>query len=201
MEQNTVLKQHALNEDMPEFIPSVEIRRLKAVLTQKNMPISHFKDYDECRKEYVKQIETENEQLRCEVKRLESGIKGVEHEKELLTQNLFKARKNKEPMFVPELKSLMESGDMTVSEYERFMKLYAYWLEHRNMVNFYKSRLKTGRQSTKDLMGDIKSIKEILIKAGDMELLDELSSCMLRITAHLDTLMQRLSSAEEDELP
>ena len=63
---------------------------------------------------------------------------------------------------------------------------------------FYKSRLKTGRGSVKDLKGDIQSIKAILMNAGDMELLDRLSERLLSMTAHLDTLQQRLSSGVDD---
>lgn len=107
--------------------------------------------------------------------------------------------KKKEPLFASELKELLEAGDMTATEYEKFLKLYAYWLQHRNDVMFYKSRLKTGCSSVKDLKKDLKAIKEVLSHAGDMELLDRLSDKMLAMTAHLDTLQQRLSSADDDE--
>ena len=63
---------------------------------------------------------------------------------------------------------------------------------------FYKSRLKTGRGSVKDLKSDIQSIKAILMNAADMELLDRLSERMLSMTAHLDTLQQRLSSGVDE---
>lgn len=168
------------NKGLPEFVPKTEIRRLRTVIDQKNAAIEAFKEYDEERKQYIHQLEDD---------------------KKFLENELAKYMKKKEPLFASELKKLLEAGDMTATEYEKFMKLYAYWLQHRNDVIFYKSRLKTGRSSVKDLKKDLKAIKEVLSHVSDMELLDRLSDKMLAMTAHLDTLQQRLSSFENDDVP
>lgn len=183
---------YVLNKGLPRFVGQTEIKRLRKVVDEKNALIEKFKKYDEERKEYYKNIQDL-------VDRLESENSELKKENAKLQTNVEKLRKKQEPLFAPELRGLMESGDMTASEYEKFMNLYAYWLQHRNDVMFYKSRLKTGRGSVKDLKSDIQSIKAILMNAGDMELLDRLSERMLSMTAHLDTLQQRLSS-EVDEV-
>lgn len=182
---------YVLNKGMPRFVGQTEIKRLRKVVEEKNALIEKFKKYDEERKEYYKNIQDL-------VDRLESENSELKKENTKLLTNVEKLRKKQEPLFAPELRGLMESGDMTASEYEKFMNLYAYWLQHRNDVMFYKSRLKTGRGSVKDLKSDIQSIKAILMNAGDMELLDRLSERMLSMTAHLDTLQQRLSSGIDE---
>lgn len=133
------------------------------------------------------------------VDRLTDEKKVLQEEKANLLKTIENLRKKQEPLFAPELRKLMECGDLTATEYEKFMKLYAYWLQHRNDVMFYKSRLKQGRSSVKDLRKDLKGINEILLMAGNMELLDKLSQKMLAMTAHLDTLQSRLSSADDEE--
>ena len=182
---------YVLNKGLPRFVGQTEIKRLRKVVEEKNALIEKFKKYDEERKEYYKNIQDL-------VDRLESENSELKKENAKLQTNVEKLRKKQEPLFAPELRGLMESGDMTASEYEKFMNLYAYWLQHRNDVMFYKSRLKTGRGSVKDLKSDIQSIKAILMNAGDMELLDRLSERMLSMTAHLDTLQQRLSSGVDE---
>ena len=182
---------YVLNKGLPRFVGQTEIKRLRKVVEEKNALIEKFKKYDEERKEYYKNIQDL-------VDRLESENSELKKENTKLLTNVEKLRKKQEPLFAPELRGLMESGDMTASEYEKFMNLYAYWLQHRNDVMFYKSRLKTGRGSVKDLKSDIQSIKAILMNAGDMELLDRLSERMLSMTAHLDTLQQRLSSGVDE---
>ena len=181
-----------LNKGLPRFVGQTEIKRLNKVIAEKNELIEKFKQYDDGRKEYYKNIQDL-------VDRLESENGELKKENAALQATIEKLRKKQEPLFAPELRKLMESGDMTVSEYEKFMNLYAFWLQHRNDVMFYKSRLKTGCGSVKDLKSDIQSIKAILMNAGDMELLDRLSQRMLSMTAHLDTLQQRLSSGVEEE--
>lgn len=182
---------YVLNKGLPRFVGQTEIKRLRKVVEEKNALIEKFKKYDEERKEYYKNIQDL-------VDRLESENSELKKENAKLLTNVEKLRKKQEPLFAPELRGLMESDDMTASEYEKFMNLYAYWLQHRNDVMFYKSRLKTGRGSVKDLKSDIQSIKAILMNAGDMELLDRLSERMLSMTAHLDTLQQRLSSGVDE---
>ena len=184
-------KGYIINKGMPRFVGTTEIKRLRKVIEEKNAAIDAFKKYDDERKEYYKNIqnlvdrlEGENAELKKEIVKLQTNVE--------------KLRKKQEPLFAPELRKLMESGDMTASEYDKFMNLYAYWLQHRNDVMFYKSRLKTGRGSVKDLKSDIQSIKAILMNAGDIELLDRLSERMLSMTAHLDTLQQRLSSGVDE---
>ena len=185
------IQPYVLNKGLPRFVGHTEIKRLRKVVEEKNALIEKFKKYDEERKEYYKNIQDL-------VDRLESENSELKKENAKLLTNVEKLRKKQEPLFAPELRGLMESGDMTASEYEKFMNLYAYWLQHRNDVMFYKSRLKTGRGSVKDLKSDIQSIKAILMNAGDMELLDRLSERMLSMTAHLDTLQQRLSSGVDE---
>ena len=185
------IQPYVLNKGLPRFVGQTEIKRLRKVVEEKNALIEKFKKYDEERKEYYKNIQDL-------VDRLESENSELKKENAKLLTNVEKLRKKQEPLFAPELRGLMESGDMTASEYEKFMNLYAYWLQHRNDVMFYKSRLKTGRGSVKDLKSDIQSIKAILMNAGDMELLDRLSERMLSMTAHLDTLLQRLSSGVDE---
>lgn len=182
---------YVLNKGLPRFVGQTEIKRLRKVVEEKNELIEKFKKYDEERNEYYKNIQDL-------VDRLGGENKELKKENITLQTNIEKLRKKQEPLFAPELRKLMESGDMTISEYEKFMNLYAYWLQHRNDVMFYKSRLKTGRGSVKDLKSDIQSIKAILMNAGDMELLDRLSERMLSMTAHLDTLQQRLSSGVDE---
>lgn len=182
-----------LNKGMPAFVGKTEITRLRKVIEEKNLCISKFKEYDEQRKAYYAELEAANVRHTAEkaelVKQLKEAQKALAKEREA----------NKEPFFAEELRSLVENGDMTSTEYEKFMKLYAYWLKYRNDVMFYKSRMKTGRGSIKDLKKDLKEISKTLMKAGDMELLDALSARMLLMTAHLDTLQQRLSSAADDD--
>ena len=188
------LELRPLNKGMPGFVGKTEITRLRKVIEEKNLCISEFKKYDEERKAYYQDIQNL-------VDRLTDEKKVLQEENANLLKTVEKLRKKQEPLFAPELRKLMEGGDMTATEYEKFMNLYSYWLQHRNDVMFYKSRLKTGRGSIKDLKSDIQSIKAILSNAGDMELLDRLSERMLSMTAHLDTLQQRLSSADNDEDP
>lgn len=182
---------YILNKGLPRFVGNTEFKRLRAVIDEKNALIEKFKAYDEERKAYYKDIQNL-------VDRLTDEKKALHEENAKLCKTIEKLRKKQEPLFAPELRQLMETGKMTASEYEKFMNLYAFWLQHRNDVMFYKSRLKTGRGSVKDLKGDIQSIKAILMNAGDMELLDRLSERLLSMTAHLDTLQQRLSSGVDD---
>ena len=184
-------KSYILNKGLPRFVGDTEFKRLRAVIDEKNALIEKFKAYDEERKAYYKDIQNL-------VDRLTDEKKALHEENAKLCKTIEKLRKKQEPLFAPELRQLMETGEMTASEYEKFMNLYAFWLQHRNDVMFYKSRLKTGRGSVKDLKGDIQSIKAILMNAGDMELLDRLSERLLSMTAHLDTLQQRLSSGVDD---
>lgn len=184
-------KPYILNKGLPRFVGDTEFKRLRAVIDEKNALIEKFKAYDEERKAYYKDIQNL-------VDRLTDEKKALHEENAKLCKTIEKLRKKQEPLFAPELRQLMETGEMTASEYEKFMTLYAFWLQHRNDVMFYKSRLKTGRGSVKDLKGDIQSIKAILMNAGDMELLDRLSERLLSMTAHLDTLQQRLSSGVDD---
>lgn len=184
-------KGYVINKGMPRFVGDTEIKRLRKVVDEKNALIEKFKKYDEERKAYYQDIENAVETLKADNEALKK-------ENAKLCKNVEMLRKKQEPLFAPELRKLMESGDMTITEYEKFMNLYAYWLQHRNDVMFYKSRLKTGRGSVKDLKGDLQSIKDILSNAGDMELLDRLSERMLSMTAHLDTLQQRLSSGVDE---
>ena len=184
-------KGYVINKGMPRFVGDTEIKRLRKVVDEKNALVEKFKKYDEERKAYYQDIENI-------VDKLKENNEALKKENAKLCKNIETLRKKQEPLFAPELRKLMESGDMTISEYEKFMNLYAYWLQHRNDVMFYKSRLKTGRGSVKDLKGDLQSIKDILSHAGDMELLDRLSERMLSMTAHLDTLQQRLSSGVDE---
>lgn len=182
---------YVLNKGLPRFVGQTEIKRLRKVVEEKNALIEKFKKYDEERKEYYKNIQDL-------VDRLESENSELKKENAKLQTNVEKLRKKQEPMFAPELRELMESGDMIATEYEKFMNLYAYWLQHRNDVIFYKSRLKTGRSSVKTLKKDLQSIKTILSNAGKMDVLERLSERMLNMTSHLDTLQQRLSSGVEE---
>ena len=184
-------KAYVLNKGLPRFVGRTEIKRLSQIIEEKNAAIEAFKKYDEERKEYYKDIQNL-------VDRLESENDELKKENVKLQANMEKLRKKQEPMFAPELRELMESGDMTATEYEKFMNLYAYWLQHRNDVIFYKSRLKTGRSSVKTLKKDLQSIKTILSNAGKMDVLERLSERMLNMTSHLDTLQQRLSSGVEE---
>lgn len=175
------------NVGMPEFTPRTEIRRLRTIIQQKNAAIDGFKEYDEKRKLHVKRLEEVNSDLKKENVRLNEELEKL-HKKPL-------------PFSAPELKELLAGGDMTAPEYEKFMMLYAYWLQHRMDVMFYKGRLKQGRQIVKDLKKDLLSIREVLSQAGNMELLERLSERMLSMTAHLDTLQQRLSAGYDEEAP
>ena len=186
------LEYRPLNKGMPGFVAHTENIRFKKVIEEKNRCISEFKKYDEERKAYYQDIQNL-------VDRLTDEKKVLQEEKANLLKTIEKLRKKQEPLFAPELRKLMECGDLTATEYEKFMKLYAYWLQHRNDVMFYKSHLKQGRSSVKDLRKDLKGINEILLMAGNMELLDKLSQKMLAMTAHLDTLQSRLSSADDEE--
>lgn len=186
------LEYRPLNKGMPGFVAHTENIRLKKVIEEKNRCISEFKKYDEERKAYYQDIQNL-------VDRLTDEKKVLQEEKANFLKTIENLRKKQEPLFAPELRKLMECGDLTATEYEKFMKLYAYWLQHRNDVMFYKSRLKQGRSSVKDLRKDLKGINEILLMAGNMELLDKLSQKMLAMTAHLDTLQSRLSSADDEE--
>ena len=186
------LEYRPLNKGMPGFVAHTENIRLKKVIEEKNRCISEFKKYDEERKAYYQDIQNL-------VDRLTDEKKVLQEEKANLLKTIENLRKKQEPLFAPELRKLMECGDLTATEYEKFMKLYAYWLQHRNDVMFYKSRLKQGRSSVKDLRKDLKGINEILLMAGNMKLLDKLSQKMLAMTAHLDTLQSRLSSADDEE--
>ena len=184
-------KGYVINKGMPRFVGDTEIKRLRKVVDEKNALIEKFKKYDEERKAYYQDIENI-------VDKLKENNEALKKENANLCKKIETLRKKQEPLFAPELRKLMESGDMTITEYEKFMNLYAYWLQHRNDVMFYKSRLKTGRGSVKDLKGDLQSIKDILSHAGDMEMLDRLSERILSMTAHLDTLQQRLSSGVDE---
>ncbi len=176
------------NKGLPSFVGSTEIKRLRKVVDEKNVLIENFKKYDEERKEYYKDIqglvdhlESENSNLKEEVNQLQKDVE--------------KLRRKQEPLFAPELRLLMESGDINATEYEKFMTLYSYWLSHRNDVKLYKNRLNTVRGCIKNLKGDLQSIKDTLTTAGNMELLDRLSELMYFMTSHLDILQQRLSSS------
>lgn len=188
---DTPEKGYVINKGLPSFVGPTEFKRLNKVIDEKNELIAKFKKYDDERKEYYKNIQ----EL---VDRLESENSELKKENVKLQANVEKLRKKQEPLFAPELRELMESNSINASEYEKFMNLYAYWLQHRNDVLFYKSRLKQGRSSVKDLKKDLQSIKAILTSAGNMGLLDRLSERIFSMTAHLDTLQQRLSAGVDD---
>ena len=182
-----------LNKGMPGFVAHTENIRLKKVIEEKNRCISEFKKYDENRKAYYAELEAAHVRHTAEkaelVKQLSEAKKALAKEKEA----------QKEVLFSEDLRRLMESGEMASTEYEKFMKLYAFWLKHKNDVMFFKSRLKTSRGSIKQLKQDLKEISKILITAGNMKLLDDFSVKMMSMRSHLDTLQQRLSSAADDD--
>ena len=177
---DTPEKGYVINKGLPSFVGPTEFKRLNKVIDEKNELIANYKNIQEL----VDRLESENSELKKENVKLQANVE--------------KLRKKQEPLFAPELRELMESSSINASEYEKFMNLYAYWLQHRNDVLFYKSRLKQGRSSVKDLKKDLQSIKAILTSAGNMGLLDRLSERIFSMTAHLDTLQQRLSAGVDE---
>lgn len=180
------IRAYVPNKGMPCFVGTTEITRLRKVVDEKNALIENFKKYDEERREYYKDIQDL-------VDRLESEKSELKTENTQLRKDVEKLRKKQEPLFAPELRKLMESGDINATAYEKFMTLYSFWLTHRNNVKIYQSRLTAGCDSIKNLTSDLQSIKDILATAGKMDLLDRLSTRMYSMTSHLDALKQQLS--------
>ena len=179
------IRAYVPNKGMPSFVGTTEITRLRKVVDEKNALIDNFKKYDEERRAYYKGIQDL-------VDRLESENSELKTENTQLQKDVEKLRKKQEPLFAPELRKLMESGDINATAYEKFMALYSFWLSHRNKVKKYQSRMTAGSGSIKHLMSDLQSIQDILMTAGKMDLLDRLSPRMYSMTSHLDALQQQL---------
>ena len=160
-------KGYVINKGMPRFVGDTEIKRLRKVVDEKNALIEKFKKYDEERKAYYAELMDEYNEM-----------------KSSFTQ------------FTDELKKVMEDGEMTHSEYKRFIKLYGHWLTYKNHVMLFKNALATARQSVKDLVKDLKVLEALVVNAGDMTLIEQLTDRIHVMHQHLDTVRSRLEVNE-----
>ena len=99
-------KSYILNKGLPRFVGDTEFKRLRAVIDEKNALIEKFKAYDEERKAYYKDIQNL-------VDKLTEEKKALHEENAKLCKTIEKLRKKQEPLFAPELRQLMETGEMT----------------------------------------------------------------------------------------
>ncbi len=160
-------KGYVINKGMPSFVGDVEIKRLRKVVDEKNALIDKYKKYDEERKAYYANFMEEY-----------SGMK------ESFTQ------------FTEELMKVVEDGEMSHSEHKRFMKLYGKWLTYKNHAALYKNTITTARHSVKDLVQDLKVLEALVINAGEMTLLEQLTDRIHVMHQHLDTVRSRLVTDE-----
>ena len=161
------IQPYVLNKGLPRFVGHTEIKRLRKVVDEKNALIEKFKKYDEDRKAYYAGLLEENEEL-----------------KESLTH------------FSEELMKVVQEGDMTDSEYKKFLKLYGRWLTYKNDMNRYKGHIAIARQGIKDLEQDLKKLENMVVDAGEMTLLERLTERIHVMHQHLDTVRSRLTTNE-----
>lgn len=160
-------KGYVINKGMPSFVGDVEIKRLRKVVDEKNALIDKYKKYDEERKAYYANFMEEYSEM-----------------KESFTQ------------FTEELMKVVENGEMSHSEHKRFMKLYGKWLTYKNHATLYKNTITTARHSVKDLVQDLKVLETLVLNAGDMTLLEQLTDRIHVMHQHLDTVRSRLVTDE-----
>ena len=158
---------YVINKGMPRFVGDVEIKRLRKVVDEKNAAIEAFKKYDEERKAYYAGLTEEYEEM-----------------KSSFTQ------------FNEELLKVVQDGDMSQSEYKRFMKLYGHWLTYKNNANLYKNVITTAKQGVKDLIKDLNKLEVLVLNAGDMTLIEQLTDRIHVMHQHLDTVRSRLVTDE-----
>ena len=156
-------KGYVINKGMPRFVGDVEIKRLRKVVDEKNAAIEKFKKYDEERKAYYAEFLEEYSEMK----------------------SLF-------DKFTEELSKVVDDGKMTASEHKRFMKLYGHWLTYKTHAMLYKNALATARQSVKDLVKDLKVLEALVVNAGDMTLIEQLTERIHIMHQHLDTVRSRL---------
>lgn len=165
--QNTeqLVKSYVTNKGLPPFVGDVELRRLRKVIAEKNVAIEAFKKYDEERKEYYAGMMEDLKELRSTF-----------------------------DQFNEELLKVVDDGDMTNSDYKRFMKLYANWLTYKNEVIMYKNTFFSVRQSLKDLRDDINTLERMTRNITEMSLLEQVTERLYVMRQHLETTRSRLIS-------
>lgn len=160
-------KGYVINKGMPGFVCDVEIKRLRKVVDEKNALIEKYKKYDDERKAYYAKFMDEYSEM-----------------KESFTQ------------FTEELVKVVEDGEMSHSEHKRFVKLYGKWLTYKNHAMLYKNAIATARHGVKNLVQDLKVLEALVINAGDMTLLEQLTDRIHVMHQHLDTVRSRLVTDE-----
>lgn len=160
-------KGYVINKGMPGFVCDVEIKRLRKVVDEKNALIEKYKKYDEERKAYYANFMEEYSEM-----------------KESFTQ------------FTDELVKVVEDGEMSHSEHKRFVKLYGKWLTYKNHAMLYKNAIATARHGVKDLVQDLKVLETLVLNAGDMTLIEQLTDRIHVMHQHLDTVRSRLVTDE-----
>lgn len=160
-------KGYVINKGMPAFVGDVEIKRLRKIVDEKNAAIESFKKYDEERKAYYANFMEEYSEM-----------------KESFTQ------------FTEELAKVVEDGEMSQSEYKRFVKLYGKWVTYKNHAMLYKNAIATAWHGVKNLVQDLKVLEALVINAGDMTLLKQLTDRIHVMHQHLDTVRSRLVTDE-----
>lgn len=156
-------KGYITNKGMPSFVGDVEIKRLRKIIDEKNTVIESFKKYDEVRKEYY------------------AGM-----------MEDFKEMKSSFDQFNEELLKVVDDGDMTKSDYKRFMKLYANWLAYKNEVILYKNTMSSVRQNLKSLVVDLKKLECMTKDIADMSLLETVTERIYVMRQHLEVARSHL---------
>lgn len=159
------VKCYVTNKGMPPFVGDVEIKRLRKIIDEKNVIIEAFKKYDEERKEYYAGMADD-------LKELKSAF----------------------DQFNMELLKVVDDGEMTKSEYRRFMKLYANWLAYKNEVIMYKNLFFSVRQSLKELGDDLNTLERITRGISEMSLLEQVTERIYVMRQHLTSTRSRLIS-------
>lgn len=168
MEQEVVEseKSYVVNKGMPAFVGRTEINRLRKVIDEKNALIEKFKKYDEERKVYYANLQSDYDELKAS------------HDQ-----------------FSEELLSVLANGDIDEPEYKKFIKLYHHWLSYKQRQEYYRNKLADARSSVRDLLSDIVALEAMSegVPVDSFSTVDNFVRRMIIMRQHLDTLVSKIT--------
>ena len=163
---------YVLNKGLPTFVGDTEIRRLRAVIREKNRAIEAFKKYDEERKAYYAKVVADDARVKEENQSMKEFVDS----------------------FMEELKAVYADGEISQSDYEQMTKLFANWYTYKTHSALYKGKLKSARSSIHDLQEDLDCLERAMTGIGDFRTATQIADRFVLVRQHLDNLLSKLMS-------
>lgn len=142
-----------------------EVIRLRKVIDAKDVEIASLTAHDSECKEYYKGVLEENAEIRESFK-----------------------------LFTEELMKVVDDGDISQSDYSKFMKLYANWYSYKKTAEAYKDSVSEARKSIRDIRDDVRKL-QTSVRSLDMNGISKVEAVIDRMVVmqqHLAFLESRL---------